>query len=339
MTESREKVRYVFVVGCPRSGTTWLQLLLWQHPEISSSMETHLFKYLAPMVATWNHYRNDRVGLQSVLLDNEFDELLKIITVHALNKIGSRGVVIEKTPDHVFFADLILRVIPDSSFLHVIRDPRAVTSSLVSAAASWGSRWATTNVAKNATWWVNAVSAGVEIGMKTTRYLEIRYEDIQTEGVPQLERIFDWLGLDSDPGFCRRAIEACTIDRLRAKAVEAPWPLDIQPSEFYRRGEIDAWCQELSRSDIRTIEYLAGDLMKRFGYEPTTDQKKPLSLRLADFEGLLARRCAALGKRWCHWIESRGGCIPAPYSRYSQLAPDGCKVDLGYTSFEKNWRL
>lgn len=312
MTKSGEEARYLFLVGCPRSGTTWLQLLLWQHPEVSSSMETHLFKYLAPMVATWDHYRNDRVGLQSVLSDKDFNELLKIITLHLLNKIGRRGIVLEKTPDHVFFADLILRVMPDAFFLHLIRDPRAVTSSLVRAGASWGSHWASTSVAKNATWWVKAVSAGMEIGTKTTRYLEIRYEDLQAEGVLQLGRIFHWLGLESDPTFCKRAIATCTIERLRAKAVEAPWPLGIQPSGFYRKGEVDAWPKELSRSDTRTIEYIAGDLMKRFGYELTCrSQRKPFSLRLADFECLLASGYAAVGKRWWRSIEGRRGCIPS----------------------------
>src|SRR5215469_4920410 len=40
--------KYVLIVGCPRSGTSWLQRLLSQHPQVATTQETHLFsEYLA----------------------------------------------------------------------------------------------------------------------------------------------------------------------------------------------------------------------------------------------------------------------------------------------------
>ena len=35
----------LFIVGSPRSGTTWLQLLLAGHPEVATRGETHLFEH------------------------------------------------------------------------------------------------------------------------------------------------------------------------------------------------------------------------------------------------------------------------------------------------------
>ena len=35
--------RVAFVVGAPRSGTTWLQQLLYVHPDVATGGESHLF--------------------------------------------------------------------------------------------------------------------------------------------------------------------------------------------------------------------------------------------------------------------------------------------------------
>src|SRR5689334_13433315 len=40
--------RMCFVVGAPRSGTTWLQQLLYAHPLVATGGETHLFCEVLP---------------------------------------------------------------------------------------------------------------------------------------------------------------------------------------------------------------------------------------------------------------------------------------------------
>jgi hypothetical protein len=275
-------------------------------------METHLFKYLNPAVDRWNRYKHDRVGLQSILSEDDFLALLRMSAMSVLDRIGNGSVVLEKTTDHVWSADLILRIIPDAWFIHLVRDPRAVTSSLMSAGRSWGSHWASPGAAGNARYWVAAVSAGREIGKMTPNYLELRYEDLLSDGTASLGRTFRWLELNAEPSFCEQAIETCTLDKLRSKAVKAPWPDEAQPDGFYRKGHADSWRDDLSRSDVRLIEYIAGDLMQELGYEPATSQTKPLSMILADAESALAARCAAVGRRWLHWIDQRRGSFPTP---------------------------
>ena len=44
----------VFIVGAPRSGTTWLQRLLATHPRIRTGQESKLFRwYIAPQLRMW----------------------------------------------------------------------------------------------------------------------------------------------------------------------------------------------------------------------------------------------------------------------------------------------
>ena len=44
----------LFVVGCPRSGTTWVQRLLATHPRIRTGQESDVFdQYIGPQLRAW----------------------------------------------------------------------------------------------------------------------------------------------------------------------------------------------------------------------------------------------------------------------------------------------
>lgn len=68
----------IFIVGAPRSGTTWLQLMLARHPAISTCQETHLFSsYLGPMHKAWRAHASDnrKTDLQAAIF---YKQLLSI---------------------------------------------------------------------------------------------------------------------------------------------------------------------------------------------------------------------------------------------------------------------
>ncbi|MEQ8960988.1 MAG: sulfotransferase [Coleofasciculus sp. C2-GNP5-27] len=48
MDKIRTLKERIFLVGCPRSGTTLLQSLLAAHPQIASFPESHFFRHLIP---------------------------------------------------------------------------------------------------------------------------------------------------------------------------------------------------------------------------------------------------------------------------------------------------
>jgi hypothetical protein len=266
----------LFVVGCPRSGTTWLQLLLAQHPAVATRNETNLFLYLDSLERRWEREKrgvhNRPMGLPEVLSDAEFYGFCTELAARTLGRIaesrpGAR-VVLEKTPVHVLHGRLILRLFPRAHFLHVIRDPRSVASSMLDAHATWGSHWAPNSLEDAARWWRRAIEAGRALQAATPRYQEVRYEAVIDDGPGTLERILRTLELPFPPGFAEQALQACHIDRLRSasKEVEAPWRLDREPEGFFRRGARDAWREEMAEDEIRAIEAVVGDLMVELGY-------------------------------------------------------------------------
>jgi hypothetical protein len=288
-------VKHVFLVGCPRSGTTWLQLLLAQHGQVATARETHLFNgYLRHVDASWNAYQSqpERVGLHTLMSEDEYYDLLSLFARGVMDKIARSNpaatVVLEKTPSHVKYVPLILKILPDAHFIHIVRDPRSVVSSLTAASRSWGASWASADVLSNARLWRNSVTRGREIRQLTDRVREVRYEDLRgNDGAGVLDGLFAWLDLPSDRAFAARALEACEITRLRDGSGDIRGFESIKPrdSSFFRSGTTEAWKQDLSEHDIRVIEYAAGELIQEYGYRlhRATRGKRPFRVLVSDF--------------------------------------------------------
>jgi hypothetical protein len=284
--------KYVLVVGCPRSGTSWLQVLLAQHPMVATTQETHLFSgYLTRLRQAWDQYKSlgQDIGMTRLLSDDDFDRLCAAFAGTVLQRIADTNpgatVVLEKTPDHVRHAPFILRLLPEAWFLHIIRDPRGVVSSLAAAAHSWGSHWASSNVIHNASLWRSDVTLGRQIAGLTQRYHEVRYEDLISDAGPKaLEDIFAWLELPEDLAFCKATLDACHIDRMRkgGKGIRDYAVLKRTQAGFLRKGRPGAWKEDLSQTAIAIVEYLTGDLMRECGYSLSTARiGSVVKLRLA----------------------------------------------------------
>ena len=289
-----KKKKLVFVIGCSRSGTTWVQIMLCQHPKVVTSQETHLFSnYVRHMYQQWQAENSATgelrsVGLPTLLDEKEFLDGLKAFTDTVLKKIESLNpdceIILEKTPQHVFDVELIRLLYPESYFVHVVRDPRAVCASLKSAASSWGKSWAPQSVIEGAGLWRAAIVSARKLNRENSHYFEVRYEDMRLDCKRSLSQIFERLGLHLSMSRIQEICEMCRFDNMKvlSRDVSLPWNPKSEPQEFYRRGQVRAWESELSDRDVRSIEFLCSDLMAEFGY-PISRQlpkTKPLDIWL-----------------------------------------------------------
>lgn len=295
-----------FIVGCPRSGTTWLQLLLDRHPDVVTAPETQIFAYyLVHFRRQWEHEhdgaaaRNQGGAGLSRLLDHEaFDELCRRSADFVLDRIASHDpdadVVLEKSPLHALYVDWIRRLYPEARFIHVIRDPRDTVSSLIAAGWSWGSGWAPRNVIDAARLWNDNVRSARSLESRPDAYREVRYEGLNADAESVLGDVLGWLGLSADREFCRDAVRACELERVRNRARKErdaddsstglPLPGRRSPEGFFRRGRVGGWREDLSDSDVRIVEHLCADLMDELGYEPLSGGRgrRPIRIPLHD---------------------------------------------------------
>ena len=265
-----------FIVGSPRSGTTWLQLLLLQDPRAVSVQETHVFsEWITPLVVRTrsDRARGRNVGLSALFDDDEVLEIARSvfqpIVDRALSERPDASVFVEKTPAHVRHAGTIVELYPDARFVEVVRDPRAVAASLIAASRTWGRSWAPSDAAGAARRWKNAVRAGDELRDVTPHLVRVRYEDLTTDGPATLLGVMQLLGLSADLDHCQGLFELCAVERLGDGGVTKPVGMSGDVSGTARNASAAGWSDELDRASIRTIEAMCADEMAELGYEPT----------------------------------------------------------------------
>jgi hypothetical protein len=276
----------LFVVGCPRSGTTWVQRLLASHPCIRTGQESDLFDmYVGPLLRTWQQELltdssgRGAIGLSCYFTDAEFSRTLKAYLLELLKPMVSGlqagELFLEKTPSHVLFVPEIHALLPRARFVHVLRDARDTVASLLSASRTWGRAWAPRRAAHAARTWVTHVEASRQARQSLPRaqFYEVRYEALHTSGLHTLRNLAEWLGLTWPDVDLQAALGKNSPDAARA-GHGTPIPLGgefagrevREPEGFIRQARAGAWRQELSPADKLAVWRVAHMTMARVGY-------------------------------------------------------------------------
>lgn len=273
--------RPIFIVGMPRSGTTLMRSILSVHPNLAVSRETHFFP------KWWKRYRD--VDLTN--LDNfeafwqEFsqsDRFPKIVVdpplvkekILATNNINLKTIFntmmevlaakmekprwVEKTPDHYKYLDKILDWYPQAKVIWMLRDPRAVMASTLK-------RWSKTPVDVRTQQWSNSIILFQQKWSEDSRVKLIKYEDLVKDAESHMKELCDFIG------------EEFYLDMIQERTQNVQ-QVFLPDDETNQKGRerlanrsitavgLDKWRSNLSTEQISTIEDLARDTMKQWGY-------------------------------------------------------------------------
>lgn len=151
----------IFVVGCPRSGTTLLQGMLAGNPEMHTFPETFFFttaypqnkikRFLSwPSLNTWRYFpkllsdmgRPDliddfRVKIFERDYHSAYLAVMDLLTIESRRKNW-----LEKTPRHLHCIKEIASRVPNAIFVHIVRDGWDVVASLVETTKKNPNEWA-----------------------------------------------------------------------------------------------------------------------------------------------------------------------------------------------------
>jgi hypothetical protein len=243
--------RLVFVVGCPRSGTTFLGGALGEQPGFVDLGEVTPWKAAIPGL----------YGRPEAEAARETRRILERVRRLGLAG-GLRGV--EQTPETVHVLGAVLAAYPRARVVHSLRDGRDVVCSLLErgwlsgarsgvddAGHAYGSHvrfwvdperreeFAHASDARRAAWaWRRYVSAARQVAPE--RALELRYESLASDADDAAERLSAFL--DSDPA-----------------------PLHEALARFTDRS-IGRWRRDLAPIQLAEVEAEAGDLLAELGY-------------------------------------------------------------------------
>jgi hypothetical protein len=280
----------VFLLGATRSGTSWLQKMLGEHPAIATPQELDLLShYVAPFEEVWQSQlpeapevwqRQRYQGLPSVLTASDFDALMASIVESVHERVlalkPGATIVLEKTPTYSLHLPLILRLFPDARLLHIVRDGRDVTASLLRASRGWGRTWAAATATRAAWIWRTNVEDVRVAAALTPRYLELRFEELVTaEGPELLRRALEFCGVEATSDEARAIHERYTLGVDGAPPSSIVWGGDVrervagepdEPAGFYGPGRHGAWQEYLTAYERWCVEREAGALLRELGY-------------------------------------------------------------------------
>ena len=183
-----------FIVGCVRSGTTMLRDVLRNHPNLAAPEETHFFRWAEPFggvpfrqVVSGNRVLKRHREMDGIE-ESEFQTILDQSVSRAdlcrrymrlyieKNKPGAKR-WFDKTPQNVYGAAMIAGEMPDAKFIHIVRDPMDVVSSL-----RIGKIVKVQNLVGACSYWNEAAEIiSVIKRAYPERVIEVRYEDFTHE--------------------------------------------------------------------------------------------------------------------------------------------------------------
>lgn len=269
-----DEKEFTFIIGSPRSGTTWLQVMLAVHPKIASTVELTLYSdYLAPMLRVWKNERGNILegrwtkGLPHILTEQEFQDCLSDLLEKTYSRLLKKKPVathiLEKAPENSFHVGIITKFIPKSRFIHIIRDGRDVVCSMRNVRRTAGHQ--TSDIAQGAALWKRSVLAAQKAQDFGNRYLELRYEKLLENGPSVLKRVYEFIGI---PISIEEATEIVRIHSFeKMKKYRPTGDPEIKGNQgHYYKGKSGTWKDELVRAERDLFRCIAGDLLVELGY-------------------------------------------------------------------------
>jgi hypothetical protein len=312
---------FLFVVGCPRSGTTLLQRMLDHHSLLAVANDTHFIPRCLEKTAPLS-VEQACAGLDVPLTIALVDAVVGYHRFHRLglgeddvrsaaSRVASYGGLVaglydrfarsrgkrfggEKTPDYVRRLRLLSGLFPQAKIVHIVRDGRDVALSVL----DWADEkkgpgrielWHTEPLATCALWWRWQVLTGTAdaTSLPQGSYHELRYEHLVADPNRSLTTLSAFLGIP----MCERML---TFHQGRTRfdpgaSAKSNWLPPVQGLRDWRR--------QMSARDVELFEALAGDLLQQLGYERTTLRISPS----------IARRAADCSEHWARFLDRRSG--------------------------------
>ena len=226
--------RLVWLLGSPRSGSTWLLQLLAEHPAVVPINEPLIGWYLGPFLSDLPGFdssslQQDNFTLRKVqgrnrnqFFADEFDNVVTPALGELLRKRflahGQRypaqaplrdSKIVIKEPSGSQSADLILPALPTSGLLFLLRDGRDVVDSELAAnlKGSWVSSEFPGATGLDESQRIDFVERSAQKWLWRTEIVEaafarhegrkllVRYEDLLSDTARHLAAIFNWMEL------------------------------------------------------------------------------------------------------------------------------------------------
>ncbi len=269
----------VWIFGSPRSGTTWLGTQLLSHntyvlnePLIGKHLgmidcdikdnkrEIERFGFTKDYFFSYRYKETWEFYFRKMILNRIFSQF---------NDINKK--IIIKEPNGTIGADIIIRLLPRSKIIILLRDGRDVIDSILDARAinSWGTEFDVITV--NAHTRVDMIQREAKIWVKTIEILlhmdkilpdenkiRIKYEELLNCTFENLKKIYFFLGINISEETLRELVEKFRFEKIHASKKGK--------GKFYRSAKINGWKDSFSFEEQELMNSIMNKQLKELGY-------------------------------------------------------------------------
>lgn len=234
------KHHIIFIMGAPRSGTTWVWGMLTSHPDIIS-LNKEDFNPTTPSVLNGKRITSET----GAFVDFDANFASQIIKTKILKNPSK--IIIEKTPSHALHIEKILNLFPEAKIIYLIRDPRAVVSSMLNS-----------NFFKFAESVKDACDQYREYmdiytkNYNNPRIYSLKYEDLLDHTKTELKKILNFIGAKNN--YIKKIIAE---NNKKSK---------VNIVGVFRNGMKDSYKKDLTKKQIEYIEKKLGDIIKKLKF-------------------------------------------------------------------------
>ena len=272
----------LFIIGVPRSGTTLLRIMLDSHPNLAVGPEcpwtASSYGNITSFKDLYHSLVEDKrgpVGNFSGLSEEDIASILgeafaKILNSYAQAKGKKRW--LEKTPDHITEVPFLVKLFPNSKYIHIVRDGRDVACSSYKEKETWGknlnlsnSRGKIINTRLNALkrWclWIKQFEKWQQ--EYELNVCQIRYEDLVKEPRMVLEKVLSFIDEPWSDDVLSYGKKKHDIPDWEAGSRDVS-----QTSQITEKG-VGQWQSKFTNTDKLIAASFADSLLIKYEYQKT----------------------------------------------------------------------
>jgi hypothetical protein len=273
----------IWIFGTGRTGSTWLAAMM-EEPEGHEV-------WFEPRVGTiFDPQRFQRHGGKHFILASQYKDVwLRSIRNFILDGANARfpelagGYLAVKEPGGSVGSGLIMEALPESGMVLLIRDPRDVVASWLDATRKGG--WQTRRrgeggrraeslaetkpnafVRRHADAYLQHVgSARRAYEAHAGRKVVVRYEDLRADTLGTMKHMYGELGVPVEEARLAEAVEKHSWESIPEE--------EKGQGKFYRKATPEAWREDLTRRQVKTVERITAPLLEEF-YPPGAAEQR-----------------------------------------------------------------
>jgi len=278
---------FFFVLGAPKSGTTWLQKALNAHSQVVCVGEGHFVDKFVSLVgpALKQYFDHQAVVARNVYEGNagyrhdrqaSIEFLAKAFVLDAFARLerpaGTRWVG-DKTPANVEHLGSLYRLFPDAKFINIVRDGRDTLVSTfkhaerVMRANGHKEDLAGFLLEKTGNYtnrWARSLEVAETFSREHPGSLHtLRYEDLKNDFAATLGRALTFLGADVNEDEIGRCETESSFKKLSGGR-------DVgqeDPNAFVRKGIVGDWRANLNEQHLEIFNAQGARWLAHYGYE------------------------------------------------------------------------